>query len=110
MMTCQEDVVPVFVIVTITVIFILLVNAFLGFTVNEQQHKNRLKKGLSWNTSITEYTVDLDRIKKRYGNVLYYVSYGYVILTIKIFDHPYKSLIVTAIFLLVGLRLLLAIC
>lgn len=109
-MTCQEDVVPVFVMVTMVVIFILLVNAFLGFTINEQNHKNRLKNGLPWNTSITEYAEDLERINIRYGKFMHYVSYGYVILTIELFDRPYKSLIFTSIVLLVGLRLLLAIC
>jgi len=109
-MTCQEDVVPIFVIVTVFAIFILLVNAFRGFTINEQFHKNRLAKGLPWETSIDEYAVDLERIKSRFGKVIYFVSYGYVTLSIELFDRPYRTLIVVSVLLLVTLRLLLAIC
>ncbi len=97
-MTCQEDVVPVYIVVMIYVLFFLMYNAFRGFTINEQFHKNRLKKGLPWNTSVSEYAADLEKIKNRYGKVVYYICYKYVILTIELFDRPYRALIVTSVF------------
>lgn len=109
-MTCQKDVVPIFVIVTVFVILFLIFNALRGFTIYEQYHKNRLTKGLPWETSINEYAGDLERIKIRFGKVIYFVGYGYVILCIELFDRPYRAFMVVSSLLLVALRLLLAIC
>lgn len=109
-MTCQEDVIPIFVIVTVFVILFLSFNALRGFTIYEQYHKNRLKEGLPWETSIAEYSDDLARIKSRFGKMIYLVSYVYVILTIELFDRPYRALIVVSVLLLAALRLLLVIC
>lgn len=110
MMACQEDVVPVYIMVMIVVLLFLMWNAFRGFAIYGHYHKNRIKNGLPWDESILEYSSDLEKIKNRYGKLVYYISYGYVSLSIKLFNHPYMSFMVTGIVLFFGLLLLLSVC
>jgi hypothetical protein len=109
-MNCHEDILPIYVAVSLIIIFALLFNAFRGFVIYGALKENRIDKGLSRLAEITEYESDLSKIQHRYGTFLFHLSRIYLMMCIILFNHPYKSLIYVSIPLLVLLRILQFIC
>lgn len=110
-MTCHEDVLPLFVALSLVTLALLLLLILKEFLYQGGYKKGKVKKGLPWNIKNTVGEAEhLEDIKRRYGNLYYLISYGYVFLMNELFNHSVRSFIVAAISMLIATKILLVFC
>lgn len=110
-MTCREDVLPLFVVLSLLFVVLLFLIVLKEYLFQGGYKKDGKKFGMPWNVKdVASEAEDINSLKERYGSVMYYIGYVYVFLMNELFNHSIRSLVVGIVLILVASRLLLVYC